>query len=477
MNEPASYDFAVLGGGSAGYAAARTADRLGLKTVVIDGAAELGGLCILRGCMPSKTLIESANRALSVRRGAEFGLRSALEAVDTGFIRERKRRLIAEFADYRAAQLTDGRFDLVRGSARFTSPTRLLVAGLGKQEEEIAFRTALIATGSKISLPAIPGLAETGSWTSDTALDAAKIPKSFIVLGGGAVALEFAHYLEGIGRQVSLVQRSAHLLTGMDPEVGDAVQMALATRGVEIHCGTRLLRVFTHDSRKQVVFATGTGERTLEAEEILVALGRRAASDQLGLAEAGLGREGDRVRTSLTQQTTQPHIFAAGDVCGPSEVVHLAVLQGELAARNAARVIAHQEPVEMMDYRLAIFGVFTHPQAASVGLSETEASAGRRGVIVASYPFSDHGKSIVMGETEGFVKMIADARTGELLGAAAVGPEAVELIHTVATAMHFRCTAQEFLRIPFYHPTLSEIWTYPAEVIADKVSGLTRPLS
>ena len=162
-------------------------------------------------------------------------------------------------------------------------------------------------------------------------------------------------------------------------------------------------------------------------------------------------------------QTSAPHVFAAGDVCGEAEVVHVAIQQGEAAARNAARVLGGQSGLEEMDYRLELFGVFTEPQAAAVGMNEAAATASGRPWKSASYPFHDHGKSIVMGHLDGFVKMIADTATGEILGAAVVGPEAVELIHPVVVAMHFRSTVAEFARIPFYHPTLSEIWTYPAE--------------
>jgi pyruvate/2-oxoglutarate dehydrogenase complex dihydrolipoamide dehydrogenase (E3) component len=169
------------------------------------------------------------------------------------------------------------------------------------------------------------------------------------------------------------------------------------------------------------------------------------------------------VQVSRTLQTGVPHIFAAGDVCGQAEVVHVAIQQGEMAARNAARVLRGEAGLEEMDYRLKLFGVFTEPQAAAVGMNEAEATASGRPWKAASYPFNDHGKSLVMGEIEGFVKMIADTTTGEILGASVVGPEAAELIHAVTVAMHFKCTVAEFARIPFYHPTLSEIWTYPAE--------------
>jgi pyruvate/2-oxoglutarate dehydrogenase complex dihydrolipoamide dehydrogenase (E3) component len=169
-------------------------------------------------------------------------------------------------------------------------------------------------------------------------------------------------------------------------------------------------------------------------------------------------------------QTSQPHIFAAGDVCSPLDVVHIAIQQGEISARNAAALI-HGKPVtETIDYRLTLFGVFSHPQVAVVGATTEKLKEQNTPFLEAGYPFNDHGKSMVMGETAGFVKMLAHKETGEILGACVVGPEATELIHEVVIAMNFHSTVQQFMAIPHYHPTLSEIWTYPAEEIADEMT-------
>jgi pyruvate/2-oxoglutarate dehydrogenase complex dihydrolipoamide dehydrogenase (E3) component len=169
----------------------------------------------------------------------------------------------------------------------------------------------------------------------------------------------------------------------------------------------------------------------------------------------------------MTQQTSQPHIFAAGDVCGPFEVVHIAIQQGEVAARNAARLLAGgPEPLEQMDYRLKLFAVFSDPEVAVVGQGEAELRGQGVAFRAASYPFADHGKSLCMGETDGFVKLLAATGTGEILGGACVGPHAAELIHEIVVAMRFRATAAQLASTPHYHPTLSEIWTYPAEELA-----------
>ena len=463
MNAEHEYDFAVIGGGSAGYAAARTAAGLGLKTVVIDGADELGGLCILRGCMPSKTLIGTANTALKVRHAAELGVVAEFKSVDTAAVHRRKRTLIAEFAGYRQEQLGDGRFLLLRGTAVFAGPHDLRVTlREGGETLTVSAKSILIATGSVIAWPDVPGLREVDAWTSDTVLDAADVPDSFLVLGGGAIALELAHYLEGIGRTVTVIQRSAQLLRGMDADVAEVVRESFSRR-MTVHTGTTLKRVERTPDGKRVVFEKDGKVEAAEAAEVLVALGRRAAVDGLDMAAAGVLLVRGNVRVSKSMQTSAPHIFAAGDVCGDAEVVHVAIQQGELAARNAARVVRGEGGLEEIDYRLKLFGVFTEPQAAAVGMNEADAAASERPWNSASYPFKEHGKSMVMGQLEGFVKMIADTETGEILGASVVGPEAVELIHQVCVAMHFRCTVAEFARIPFYHPTLSEIWTYPAE--------------
>ncbi|MCB1225960.1 MAG: FAD-dependent oxidoreductase [Verrucomicrobiales bacterium] len=475
MPDLPSFDFAVIGGGSGGYAAARTAASLGLSTAVIDGADELGGLCILRGCMPSKTLIESANRNRIATDAAAFGLDVQVAPPRIATIRERKRRLIADFASYRQQQLEDGRFVLYRGHAEFLDPHHLnIVPRDGSDSFTLHARTFCVATGSTEFVPPIPGLADTGFWTSDTILDTDTLPQSFVVLGGGAIALEMAHYLEGIGRQVSIVQRSRQFLTGMDPSVSQVIETASQQRGIHAYLGTQIHRVEnTAEGKKRIHFDHQHSATHVEGDEILLAMGRRPATDSLNAHRAHLGLAAGKLHISPTQQTTQPHIFAAGDVCSPLDVVHLAIQQGEIAARNAHRLLTgSSQPLEEMDYRLRLFGVFCHPQVAGVGATRAQLDHAGTPYLSASYPFDDHGKSMVMGETHGFVEMLAHRDSGEILGATCVGPEATELIHEVVIAMHHHTTVEDFALIPHYHPTLSEIWTYPAEDLADQRAAI-----
>ena len=461
------YDFIVIGGGSAGYAGASMAAGLGLKTAVIEGGAEVGGLCILRGCMPSKTLLESAHRAEAIRRAGEFGLRAEYFGPDARAIRARKRRLIGEFADYRRQQLESGRFDFIRGEASFVDPhhveVRLRDGGLRRLEA----RSFLIATGSVVHRIEIPGLKETRYLTSDEVLDADQIPASVVVLGGGAIALELASFYAGVGSRVSVVQRSPQVLKEMDADVADALTAALERRGIEIYRDTELLRATRAGDRKRIGFTHAGTERAVEADEILYALGRRPNLAPLALERAGVAATTSRLLTNASQQCQPGHIFAAGDVCGPHEVVHIAIQQGELAARNAARVLGRLDgPIENINYALKLFAVFTHPEVAAVGLLEREARSQSADFLTAKYAFADHGKALVRGESDGFVKLLAARDTRRIIGAACVGPEASELIHEIVVAMHFGATAHDLARIPHYHPTLSEIWTYPAEELA-----------
>jgi len=294
------------------------------------------------------------------------------------------------------------------------------------------------------------------------------IPACSVVLGGGPVALEMAHYLESLGSKVTILQRNTQLLTGNDPDVAESLAGAFRRRGMAVHCGTRLLGIAKSSKGFTVYFEHGNAAETVEGDLVLNALGRRPSLNGLGLEKAGVALQGHAICTDLEQRTTAKNLFAAGDCCGPYEVVHIAITQGETAAHNAVALLRGGKTVSL-DYRLKLFACFTEPQLASCGMSEQEARESGYSTITASYPFADHGKSLVKGETEGFVKLIADSKNGQILGAAVVGPEGSELIHEIVVAMAFNATAAQLAAIPHYHPTLSEIWTYPAEEIALRI--------
>ena len=235
-----------------------------------------------------------------------------------------------------------------------------------------------------------------------------------------------------------------------------------------VYLKTELVRVERHEGKKRVWFQHDGVGKFAEASEIVYALGRASQLQGLHLerADVTLARRG-HIACNARQQTSVPHIFGAGDVVGPHAIVHLAVQQGEIAARNAARILrASTEPLEEIDYRMKLFAIFSEPQVALVGMTEKELQRDGIAHAVACYPFYDHGKSMLMDEIDGFVKLIVAEKSREILGGAVVGPHAADLIHEIVVAMCFHATAGDLAAVPHYHPTLSEIWTYPAEELA-----------
>jgi pyruvate/2-oxoglutarate dehydrogenase complex dihydrolipoamide dehydrogenase (E3) component len=464
------FDFVVIGGGSAGYAAARTARDAGLSVAVVEGGREVGGLCILRGCMPTKALIESSHRLHEIRRAREFGLAVTGARALPRAILKRKDALIADFARHRKEQLESGRFTFLRGHAAFLDAETLEVSPLrrGARKQRVTFGRALIATGSVVNDVALPGLREAGFLTSDTAIRLDRIPPRLAVLGGGVVALEFAQHFARLGTRVTLLQRSAHVLRGVDDDAASAVEAAFRDEGIRVVTGVTLDRVEIAGGAKRLHYRVDGKRRRVDADDILFALGRRPAVDGLNCAAAGVDLERGAVKVNAFLQTSHPRIYAAGDVTGLFEVVHIAIQQAEIAAKNAAL----PRPRHRWDARLACTVVFTDPNVAVVGATERQLQAAGRPYLAASYPFHDHGKSMIHGARHGFVKLIGAPRTGEILGATLVGLHAGELIHELIAVMHWRGTAADLAALPHYHPTLAEIITYPAEDLAEQVAKL-----
>ena len=457
-----NYDLAVLGGGSAGYAAARTAAAEGLKTVVIEGGEEVGGLCILRGCMPTKALLYAAEVMHLASHAELWGIHAKEVGFNFAQVMARKNALIKDFADYRQKQLAAGKFKFVRARARFTDPHTLdLSTG-----ERLTAAHFVIATGSVVAPPPLPQLGDLDYLTSDTALRLERLPKSLIVLGGRAVAVEFAQFFTRFGVRVTQIQRSPHVLHEFDDDVTEALETVFRREGINLYTGTRLVDARRVGDEKEVAFEHKGQTVRVRAEQVFFALGRVPDTASLGLEQIGLRLQGARIVTNERMQTSLPHIYAAGDCTGPHEIVHIAIQQAEAAAHN----IAHPGGMKAMDYRLLTEVIFTEPQLAVVGLTEKRARAANRPYLAASYPFNDHGKSLIMEAKDGFVKLLADPASGEIIGGCCLGPVGGELIHEIVAAMHQRMTVHALAAMPHYHPTLAEIWTYPAEELAAQVA-------
>ncbi len=460
-----TYDVAVLGGGSAGFAAARTAAAAGLNTVVIEAARALGGLCILRGCMPSKALLYAAEVLHLARAANTWGLRIPKAGFNFRAVMDRKKAMVEEFAHYRRQELRRGKFKLLRARARFLDAHTVALDEAGNRSPKcLTAKYFVISTGSVVAPPPLRDLEAAGFLTSDEALALPRLPKSLIVLGGGPVAAELAQFFCRFDVEVTLIQRSGHLLRDCDADAAMALEKAFRREGIRLCTNTKLLGAFRRGRVKGVVFQFRNRVKRVAAGEILLALGRVPATAGLGLEEIGVKTEDGRIAANAFMQTSVPHIYAAGDCTGPHQIVHIGVEQGEIAARN----IIHPAKKQSIDSRLLCSVVFTDPQVAVAGLTEARARGGNIPYLAASHPFNDHGKAMIMGAKDGFVKLLAKPGTGEILGGACVGPLAGELIHEILAAMRRRMTVGELAAMPHYHPTLAEIWTYPAAELAKK---------
>ena len=459
------HDFIAIGGGSGGFNAAKVARQYSDNVAIVDGATELGGLCILRGCMPSKTLIYSAEVLHLAQKGSEFGLDIPEARVSMEKLHQRKLDTIKEFTDYRVEYMQSGKYHLYRNFAKFISEDTVEL----DNGDLLRGKYFIIATGSYVSKPPIPGIDDSDIWTSDDILDLATLPESVIVLGGGVVACELAQFLNRVGAKTTQIQRSPHILKDQAPDVSEVVETALRDEGLDLYTGTKLQSISRKNNGFEIVFDQDGIEKRCSAKHVVNALGRSPATGNLGLEEAGIElKPNGQIVTDTYQRTTNFKIYAAGDCTGPFEIVHTAVLQGEFAAYHAFGI--EKTP---LNYDHMLDAVFTDPQVARVGLTEAVLREREIDFVVADYPFEDHGKSILMEAKYGFVRVFAEKLSGRILGAEIVSKDAVELIHALSVAVSNNLTAESLLRTHWYHPTLSEILSYPLEDIVDELSDET----
>ncbi len=452
------YDLVIIGGGSAGYSAARTAASFRKKVCIIE-KGPFGGLCILRGCMPSKMLIYSARIAELIKNAKEFGIHVDQNIkVDAKHIVERKNKIIKGFADYRLNAVKKNKnIDLVMGKASFVSKNKVQVGG-----KIIEGKNFLISTGSKIFVPNIPGLRETGYITSDDALELKKFPKSLIVLGGGPVTLELAYYFFHLGVEVTIIQRNEHVMSDNDEDLVEVIEESFRKKGIKVYTGTSLKRFYKSNSMKIVEFNQDKKNLIVRAEEILVGLGRAPDFDGLNLEKTKM-KLSERNAPVLDEylRTSVKNIYVAGDASDIMEVVNVAVEQGKVAAEN---MFGKKEKI---DYHKFPMAVFTHPEIAWIGVTEKEAKEKNMDVEIAKLPYEDLGKAVCYGETEGFIKFIMDKKSKRILGAAIVGHLASDIIHEAVPLLYNKNTIYDLAKMQHIHPTFGEIYSYLVEDCCD----------
>lgn len=442
----------VIGAGTAGFIAAQTARALGKSVLLVSGPGDLGGTCILRGCMPAKTLLSSTERLGNVETAAEVGVTTNAPRVDLRALIARKRELTDYFAEDRVQDLET--YPLSRGCARFVAPDTIEV-----DVKRITADRFVIATGSKIVPPAIDGLSAAGFITSDDALEMTQIPASIAVIGGGPVGCEFSQYFARLGARVTLLQDAPLLLRNEDEDMAVAVAGALTHDGVELICDADVVRC-ARDGEDRVVTYMRNGEtRDVRVNLIMLATNRLPNTAALGLESAGI-RTGARGEIVIDEflNTTNDRTFAAGDVIGRRCLVHVAAYAGRLAVHNAFA----REPRAADFDRFEAHAVYTQPQVAVTGLTERTCAERGLDVSVRRHPFHDVGKALVSGQVTGFVKMIAGA-DDRILGVAIFGEDAIDLIGEAVALIDAGSTTQHVAEMPHLHPAMGEILARVAE--------------
>jgi pyruvate/2-oxoglutarate dehydrogenase complex dihydrolipoamide dehydrogenase (E3) component len=451
-----THDFIILGGGTAGYAAADLLQKSGLDVAIIEADTKLGGTCILRGCMPSKVFLYTAQVAHQINHAEQFGLHAKLNKIDYSFIKARKEKLVAEWAGYRADALSSDRFTLYRAKGKFIGKNQIELS----TGEKLEAKNFLIGTGSRPHLPDVESARDVGIITSDEVLDFEVLPKSIIFLGSGVISCELAQYLARLGVKVTILLRSEILGNKHFPEASPVLEKVFKEDGITVLKKSQ----FTHFEKIangiKVSYTHEGKTESIEAEKVVAALGRSPNTDNIGLEHLpGIKKDGyGFIQTDENQLTGESHVYSGGDCADPVQILHLARMQGEVAANHFLK--KEVIPVDPKDLFTVIF---TDPQIATVGYSVEELKEKQIPFKEASYPFNDHGKSVLMGHMDGFVKLYINEKTKVIVRAECVGPDAGELIQPFAVAVANELTCKQMLRAQWYHPTLMEIWTYPLE--------------
>jgi dihydrolipoamide dehydrogenase len=464
----AQYDVIFLGGGPAGYVGAIRCAQLGLSTAVVEREG-LGGTCVLWGCIPAKALLESAHLAHRVQHGAaDFGVAVGEVKLDYGVAMKRSRAVSTQNSKGVEFLFKKHKVTWIRGTGRITGKNELAVKGAdGKEEKHVAKKALVISTGSRVKGLPQAGLVPDKKTviTSDEALVLEKAPKSLIVVGAGAVGCEFADVFNAFGTQVTIVEVMPRILPIEDEDASKELEKAFRKRKIEVLTSAKLSNVKVGKDGVSMTVEVGGEKKELKAEKVLVAAGRAPNVEDIGLKEAGVQlTERGFVKINEKFETSVKGIYAIGDVTGGAMLAHKGSREGHVLADMLGGQHAH--PV---NYGNIPNATYCHPEVASIGLTEAQCKEKKLDYKVGKFPFSANGRARTAGETDGFVKIIRDAKYGEILGAHIVGAHATELIHELVVARENEFTVEEIDVAIHAHPTLSEA---VAEAVLDSMGKM-----
>ena len=458
------FDVTVIGSGPGGYVAAIRAGQLGLKVAIVEKDKRLGGTCTLRGCIPTKQLLMSAHVYEQMQHAADFGVQASEIQLAFADVQKRKDRVVMKNSKGIEYLMKKNKCTVFKGTARLMLPGKIEVTGEDGSKQIINTKNIIIATGSVVR--PIPGFETDGKQVvnSDHILELTEIPKSLIVMGAGAVGVEFASVYSRFGAETTIVELLPRLVPLEDEEVSAELAKSFRKRGIKSQVDTKLEKLEKTDTGVVVTGKTSKGEEVrLEAEMLLVAVGRMPFTEGLGLEKTKIKVEKGFIQVDEYQQTAEKGVYAIGDVVPTPLLAHLASKEGIVAVEH----MAGKKDVRPINLRLVPNCTYCDPEIGSVGLTEAKAKEQGYDVKVGRFPFSASGKARIIGEEEGFVKIVADKKYDEILGVHIIGPHATELIAEACVAMQLESTADELGRTMHAHPTVSEAVMEAAEGVHD----------
>lgn len=455
-----SFDVVIIGSGPGGYVAAIRAGTLGLKTALIEKDKKLGGTCLHRGCIPTKSLLWTAELYAHILHAAEFGIDLKNPSVNWGQAMKHKQKVVDKGAAGISFLMKKRNVTVFNGVGKIAGKGKVEVTAGDGGKQTLDTKNIIIATGSVVKgLPNVP-IDHKQIVSSDSILELPEIPKSLIVLGAGAVGTEFASIFNHVGTEVTLVEYMPRILPIEDEECSKELAKHLKRRKIEILTGTKLEKVELGKDGVTALVDTGTEKKTLKAQMLLSAVGRAPVTKDIGLEKTNIQLEKNgTIKTDANMRTTEPNVYAIGDVCPTPMLAHVASAQGILAVEH----IAGKNPPPL-NYDRVPNATYCYPEVASVGLTEAKAKERGYDVKVGVFPFSAITKASISDEGIGMVKIVSEKKYDEVLGVHLVGPHATELLAEACVALKLETTTEELARTMHAHPTLSEIIHETAEL-------------
>ncbi len=441
-------DLVIIGGGPAGYVAAIRASQLGGKVTLIEGDA-VGGTCLNRGCIPTRALVRGVEFLNLPAKAKDYGVNLSLAEIDFSKMMARKDTVVRTVVGGVELLLRENGVEVLRGRGELLSPSEVEVQLEDGTSQQITAPGIIIATGSSSQRPSIPG--EQAIITTDQALELKEIPRSIVIVGAGAIGFAFATIFSKLGTSVIVIEGSAQILPGVDREIATLLERELRKGKIPLHTEAYIRAIGDGEGdERSIVLSIKGEEATLTAQYVLAAEERVANVDGLGLDRVGVDLSEGAIAVNRRMQTSVPGILAAGDVTGEPMLAHVAFAEGRVAAENAMGKGSE------IDYTAVPRCINTTPEIASVGLTEDEALAQGYQIRIGRFPFAANGLATILGERAGTIKLITEAKYGQILGVHIIGPHATDLIPEAALAMKLDATPQEISSTIHAHPTLSE---------------------